>query len=232
MALPVVAIIGRPNVGKSSLLNALAGQMISIVEPTAGVTRDRLTTIIAKEEKYIEQYIVIDGARLTHPNHQFKGTWLVFIDYQIEEVKYYQLTEPNDTDEPEDVFDLASRNLPIIGFTRVEDLKKQFEVTLVEQKKAGREDFIQVHLKIKPNSFYKDDYVSIDFWIDKKLGLPAKIVAVKTEPEAPLGDIEEIRFLKPKVNKKINKKVFEFKIPRSFGEPEIIPLKKRANRAD
>jgi GTP-binding protein len=54
MALPVVAIIGRPNVGKSSLLNALAGQMISIVEPTAGVTRDRVTTIIGKDERYFE----------------------------------------------------------------------------------------------------------------------------------------------------------------------------------
>jgi len=54
MALPMVAIIGRPNVGKSSLLNALAGQMISIVEPTAGVTRDRVSTIIAKNDHYFE----------------------------------------------------------------------------------------------------------------------------------------------------------------------------------
>ena len=54
MALPVVAIIGRPNVGKSSLLNALAGQMISIVEPTAGVTRDRVSTIIGRDERYFE----------------------------------------------------------------------------------------------------------------------------------------------------------------------------------
>jgi len=54
MALPTVAIIGRPNVGKSSLLNALAGSMISIVEPTAGVTRDRISTIIEKTEKYFE----------------------------------------------------------------------------------------------------------------------------------------------------------------------------------
>jgi len=54
MALAVVAIIGRPNVGKSSLLNALAGEMISIVEPSAGVTRDRVSTIIEKDDRYFE----------------------------------------------------------------------------------------------------------------------------------------------------------------------------------
>jgi len=54
MALPKVAIIGRPNVGKSSLLNALAGEMVSIVEPTAGVTRDRISTIIGKNDRYFE----------------------------------------------------------------------------------------------------------------------------------------------------------------------------------
>jgi len=42
MPLPTVVIIGRPNVGKSSLLNRLAGRRISIVDPTAGVTRDRI----------------------------------------------------------------------------------------------------------------------------------------------------------------------------------------------
>ena len=54
MALAVVSIIGRPNVGKSSLLNALAGEMISIVEPSAGVTRDRVSTIIEKDDRYFE----------------------------------------------------------------------------------------------------------------------------------------------------------------------------------
>ena len=42
MPLPRVAIVGRPNVGTSSLLNRLVGRRVSIVEPTAGVTRDRV----------------------------------------------------------------------------------------------------------------------------------------------------------------------------------------------
>ena len=186
-----------------------------------------------EEEKYAVQYIVLDGVCLSGPDDQFEGIWLVHIDYELKGVKYYQLAELNDPNEPVDAFDLASRNLPMIGFTKIEDLKKQFEVTLVEQKKGKGEDFIQVHLKVKPNSIYKDDYVSIDFWIDKKLGLPAKVVAVSTEPATePVEqkDISEIKFLRPKVNKIIDKKVFDFKLSKDFGEPEIIPLKKNGEQ--
>jgi len=70
MTLPIVAIIGRPNVGKSSLFNALAGEMISIVEPTAGVTRDRVSTLIEKDGRYFELidtggYGIVDAQQLS-----------------------------------------------------------------------------------------------------------------------------------------------------------------------
>ena len=159
-----------------------------------------------EEQKYIEHYI-------------FDGVWLTHIDYQIKEVKRYQRAEPN---EPVDAFELASRNFPIIGFSETEDLKKEFEIKLIEQKEEERQDFIHLHLKVKPNSIYKDDYTSIDFWIDKELYLPAKIAATSTEE-----DIYEIRLLDAKVNVGIDKNVFEIKVPKDFGEGKI-PLKKEA----
>ncbi|HVT82611.1 MAG TPA: ribosome biogenesis GTPase Der [Phycisphaerae bacterium] len=68
--LPIVAIVGRPNVGKSSLLNFLAGRRISIVDPTAGVTRDRVATPVEFEGKTFELtdtggYGIIDKDNLT-----------------------------------------------------------------------------------------------------------------------------------------------------------------------
>lgn len=156
-----------------------------------------------REQKYAEQFI-------------FDGVWLTRIDYQIETVERRQLVEPN---EPIGAFELAGRNFPIIGFSGIEDLNKQFEINLVE--KLDKEvRFVHMHLEVKPDSVYSDDYTSIDFWIDRELYMPAKIVAVTTEE-----DIYQIELLKPKINAKIDKKIFDFKIPKGFDFEEI-PLQK------
>jgi len=54
MSVPKVAIVGRPNVGKSSLLNWLARKRIAVVDPTAGVTRDRVMWLMHAGERYFE----------------------------------------------------------------------------------------------------------------------------------------------------------------------------------
>ena len=51
---PCVVIVGRPNVGKSTLFNALAGRRLSIEDPMAGVTRDRLSFVLRIDERAIE----------------------------------------------------------------------------------------------------------------------------------------------------------------------------------
>lgn len=54
---PIVAVVGRPNVGKSTLFNALAGQRISIVKDTPGITRDRIYADVSWLDK---QFTLID----------------------------------------------------------------------------------------------------------------------------------------------------------------------------
>ena len=51
---PVVAIVGRPNVGKSTLVNAFARSLVSIVEPTPGVTRDRVSVLCTLAGRSVE----------------------------------------------------------------------------------------------------------------------------------------------------------------------------------
>ena len=93
----MVAIVGRPNVGKSSLLNMLARRRVSIVDPTAGVTRDRVSVVIEHEERYFELvdtggYGIEDHDNLTdHVENQIRyaiagASLILFVVDLLEEI--------------------------------------------------------------------------------------------------------------------------------------------------
>ncbi len=148
MALPKVAIIGRPNVGKSSLLNALAGQMISIVEPTAGVTRDRVSTFIGRDERYFELidtggYGIVDSDQLSEHIEQqifqaLESAQLVLFMVDIRDglvpldEKIAQLLRKN--------------NLDVIGVANKADSAKMFPAA-GEFSKLGFGEFLCVSVK-------------------------------------------------------------------------------------
>lgn len=143
----------------------------------------------------------------------FDGVWLWRIDYQTETGERRQMSEPN---QPLDAFALASRQMPVLGLSKRADLEKQFEVELIRQGQTEPSPFHQLHLTVKPDSVYRNDYVTLDFWVDKKRALPDKVVAVTTEQE-----ISEIKLLEPAVNQNIDRSVFDPNIPVGFSMETI-----------
>jgi len=78
----IVAIVGRPNVGKSTLFNRLVGSRVSIVEDTPGVTRDR---IYAKAEWLTKELRIIDTGGIQLENASFQEEIRVQVDIALDE---------------------------------------------------------------------------------------------------------------------------------------------------
>ncbi len=183
------------------------GQLYYKLDKSGSRLRVRFETLKqddGQDEKYVEDFI-------------FDGVWLTRIDYQLEKVDFYQQAPEG---KPIDVFEFISHRFPLIGFTKTEHLRRQFHITLVPQKEPKSNAPIGLRLIPKKDSAYKDDYKSINFWIDKKTFLPAKLGATSTE-----GDIFDIELLDIKVNKKIKNAVFKLETPKHFSQNRA-PLKK------
>ncbi len=77
-----VAIVGRPNVGKSSLFNRIVGKKISIIEDTPGVTRDRICSNASYNNK---DFYLIDTGGIDYDNGGFNSEIKVQVEIAIEE---------------------------------------------------------------------------------------------------------------------------------------------------
>lgn len=77
-----VALVGRPNVGKSTIFNSLIGERKSIVEDTPGVTRDR---IYGEVEWLTQEYRIIDTGGIQVENQPFSEEINMQVDVAIEE---------------------------------------------------------------------------------------------------------------------------------------------------
>jgi len=152
MRLPVVAIVGRPNVGKSSLFNALAGRMISIVDPTAGVTRDRISAIVEARGRYFELidtggYGIVDSDHLDrHVTDQIRQA-IGSADLVVFVVDLHNGVTPLD----QEVARLLRRaRLRVIGVANKADTAVQFPAA-GEFTRLGYGDFLCVSAKNRLN---------------------------------------------------------------------------------
>jgi len=79
-----VAIVGRPNVGKSSLLNAVAGRQLALVDATPGTTRDVVDLMIEREGR---EYLLIDTAGIRRPSRVDRGIERLSVGRSMEAIE-------------------------------------------------------------------------------------------------------------------------------------------------
>ncbi|MCK5000575.1 MAG: outer membrane lipoprotein carrier protein LolA [Anaerohalosphaera sp.] len=151
-------------------------------------------------------------------NIVFDGLWLTMVDHENETVNLYEQAPEK---KPIGAFDFVNRNFPMVGFTKTADLKKEYEIKLLDSKKSDPNGLAHINLVPKIESRHEDEYKKIDIWVDKKTFFPTKMVTISTE-----DDVYDLVLTNLKVDKNIKNTVFVVETPKGFSK-NIEKLKKQ-----
>ncbi|HSJ12874.1 MAG TPA: GTPase Era [Longimicrobiales bacterium] len=146
-----VALVGRPNVGKSTLLNALLGEKLSIVTPRAQTTRDAVTGILTTDDA---QLIFVDTPGLLEPQYALHRS--------MQEVAIAVLRDA----------DLA---LLLLDATRPEELPRGESLTELQQKRGAL--FVVVN---KVDAADEAAAAGLESWTARELGVAARRISALT----------------------------------------------------
>ncbi|TYC48058.1 ribosome biogenesis GTPase Der [Weissella muntiaci] len=130
MAYPIVAIVGRPNVGKSTIFNRIAGDRISIVEDTPGVTRDRIYT---RAEWLTREFRLIDTGGIDMSDEPFMSQIVQQAEIAIDEadvIVFMVSAIEGLTDADERVAKILYRsNKPVVlAVNKVDNVEKRADI--------------------------------------------------------------------------------------------------------
>lgn len=139
-----VSIIGKPNVGKSTLMNVLVGERLSIITPKAQTTRHRILGIV-NEEEY--QIVFSDTPGIIKPKYSLQESMMSFVNGSLTDADVLLfVTDINETHDEDDVLDkILDRNIPTIVLINKIDKALQEQV---DQKIAYWQE------KLNPVSIY------------------------------------------------------------------------------
>ncbi|WP_316735115.1 GTPase Era [Pedobacter aquatilis] len=122
-----VSIIGKPNVGKSTLMNVLVGERLSIITPKAQTTRHRILGIV-NEEEY--QIVFSDTPGIIKPKYSLQESMMSFVNGSLTDADVLLfVTDINETHDEDDVLEkLLNRDIPTIVLINKIDTALQEQV--------------------------------------------------------------------------------------------------------
>ena len=203
----IVAVVGRPNVGKSSFFNRVLGERVSIVEDVAGVTRDR---IYGKTNWLTKELSFIDTGGLETNDHDFKKEILLQVEIAINEADVIIFVCDGLTGLLNDDIRVArmlqKSNKPVIvAINKVDDLNKLdaiydfyklgFERVLPISCSHGIGigdvlDLVVKYLPLHKHKDYQDDAIKFAIIGQPNVGKSSLVNCILNEERVIVSDIE------------------------------------------